>query len=251
MPEIDDHEVIRDLLGVYAIDATDSEEAARVEAHVAGCDECRAELDDLHAVAGQLGTGEDEVPPAVWDRIAAQITVEPPLELDTMRAAHRSSGDRRLLRLAVAAVVILVVGIVSLAYMAVDQRGQIDKANKQLVALQEGPSVRDAADRAATQPGAQQIALRSGTGSVAFLVVVTKDGTAYVIPEGSTTLSGDHTYQLWGVHGSEAISLGLLGAKPEIARFAMPSGMSALAVTVEQDPGVVTSHNKPVAQATI
>ena len=83
-------------------------------------------------------------------------------------------------------------------------------------------------------------------------MVVERDGTAYLVPADSLSeLDPDHTYQLWGVAGAKAISLGVLGSQPGVIRLQMPDGMDALAVTVERSPGVITSTNTPVAQATV
>ena len=252
MVDMTDHEAIRDLLGAYALDATDSVESARIEAHLQTCDDCRAEVDTLHEVAGLLGSGEVPPPDHLWDTIATQLGTEPPAAVTTLRAARRNRGDQRVVRLAIAAVVLLVCGIAALGMMAAHQQRQIDQANQQLATIRDDVSLQSAAEHAATKPGARQISLRSAAGDVEATVVVERDGTAYLVPSKSLAgLDADHTFQLWGVAGTRAISLGVLGAKPGVTRLQMPGGMDALAVTVERSPGVITSTNKPVAQATV
>jgi Putative zinc-finger len=95
-------------LAAYALHALDPDEARTVDAHVAGCDECRAELAELTALEAALG----EVPPEAFldgppdggdlmlQRTLRQVRAE--------RAAvvARDRGPRRLL--AAAAVVGLV-----------------------------------------------------------------------------------------------------------------------------------------------
>jgi putative zinc finger protein len=52
----------RSPLAAYALHALDPDEAREVDAHVAGCDECRAELAELTALEAALG----EVPPEAF-----------------------------------------------------------------------------------------------------------------------------------------------------------------------------------------
>lgn len=252
MADTDTHETIQRLLGVHALDATDADEAAAVERHVAECPTCRAELDELREVAGQLGNDDLEPPPLLWERIAEQITTEPPDELTALRKARHARSGRTTMLFAAAASIVLIAGITALGFFAIGQHGKLDRANRQLASLQSGPTLEQAARHAAGQPGARQIALKATSGAVRFEVTIARDGTAYVQPQSSTgTLDSSLTYQLWGVHDGNAISLGLLGSEPGVARVRLPEGISALAITIERNPGVVTSHNTPVAQASI
>jgi anti-sigma-K factor RskA len=58
------------------------------------------------------------------------------------------------------------------------------------------------------------------------------------------TLPDDQTYQLWGiVDGGQVISLGIFGPNPELETFTVESPVSALAITIEQFPGVVSDGN--------
>lgn len=252
MAEVVDHEAIRELLGAYVLDAVSADETSLVDAHIRGCEECRGEVDALRDVVGQLGGGEEAPPEDVWDRISERISTNPPSDLATLREARRPLRDRRLVRLSVAALVVVVAGLASLAYLAVHQTNQLDRANRQLVALSASPSIRRAADYAAAQPDSHQISLKSQAGTTRFEVVITSDDTAFVIPQGpGATLADNRTYQLWGVVDGNAISLGLLGAKPGVAKVQLPRGVQALAVTVEKGTGVIISHNEPVAQGSI
>ena len=49
------HDEVAELLGAYALDAVDPDEAARVEEHLPTCPRCREELAAHHQVAGILG----------------------------------------------------------------------------------------------------------------------------------------------------------------------------------------------------
>ncbi|MFN8593300.1 MAG: anti-sigma factor [Thermomicrobiales bacterium] len=74
------HNGLRELLGVYALDLTDADETAAIEAHLPTCTECRAELSELRAAVGALPllTAPLEPPPALRSRVEAAILAEPP-----------------------------------------------------------------------------------------------------------------------------------------------------------------------------
>ena len=63
-------------------------------------------------------------------------------------------------------------------------------------------------------------------------------------PSGS--LPGGRVYQLWAVRSDAKISLGVLGAKPEVSSFRMAGPVVAYAVTDEVAGGVGTTQNQPV-----
>jgi hypothetical protein len=58
-----DHERARELLGAFALDSCDDDEAAELRLHVETCRECRDELDRLNAVAGFIGGNHLQTPP--------------------------------------------------------------------------------------------------------------------------------------------------------------------------------------------
>ena len=57
-------------------------------------------------------------------------------------------------------------------------------------------------------------------------------------------LGADQTYQLWGVvSDAQVISLGILGPNPELETFTVEGEVSALAITIEDAPGVIADGN--------
>jgi anti-sigma factor RsiW len=68
-----EHEDVAELLGVYALDALEPGEAARVEAHLAACPRCSAEVAGHYEVAGVLANSGAEAPAELWDRIAERL----------------------------------------------------------------------------------------------------------------------------------------------------------------------------------
>jgi anti-sigma factor RsiW len=57
-----DHADVRDLLGVYALDACDDDETGAIEAHLAECVECETQAARLQEVAGWIGVSEATTP---------------------------------------------------------------------------------------------------------------------------------------------------------------------------------------------
>ncbi len=81
------------------------------------------------------------------------------------------------------------------------------------------------------------------TGSAVLLT----NGTGYLMADDLPELSGDRTYQLWGLTDGGLISLGLLGSEPgAIVPFQAGDGIKALAITAEAAGGVVQSDNPAV-----
>ena len=69
-----EHQDIEELLGAYALDAVDPDEARLVEEHLVECPRCRAEVAAHREVAALLTSGtSDPVPDGVWDRITADL----------------------------------------------------------------------------------------------------------------------------------------------------------------------------------
>ena len=59
-----------DDLAVYAIDALEGDERAAVEAHIAGCAQCQAEVAAYRETLS-MTIDDERPPPWLWDQIAA------------------------------------------------------------------------------------------------------------------------------------------------------------------------------------
>jgi anti-sigma-K factor RskA len=83
--------------------------------------------------------------------------------------------------------------------------------------------------------------------------VLVPDGRGYLVTSDLPALSSDQTYQLWGVFGRRAISLGLLGRSPGQATFTSAGSKSptALALTVEPAGGSSTPTGPMLATGTV
>jgi len=79
------HQELQDLLGAYALDAVEPDEAAAIERHLPTCPRCRIELAEHREVAALMGYAGADAPSGVWDRIIASLE-EPPPALNLTRA---------------------------------------------------------------------------------------------------------------------------------------------------------------------
>jgi hypothetical protein len=86
-----------------------------------------------------------------------------------------------------------------------------------------------------------------GAGPGSVTAVLTPEGTGFLLSADLPELPADRTYQLWGIVGDQVISLGVLGADPQVSVFEVdPSAtVDGLAVTEERSGGVVSSENDP------
>jgi hypothetical protein len=238
---------IEELIGAYALDAVEPDERLAIEAHLAECPRCRAELAEHLEVASYLSYSGAPAPDAVWGRIASALEEEPPamrLQVVGAPAAPLTPAANRrhrpvLWALAAAAALL----VVAMGAGLVHQRSQIDGLHHNLAA----DLLTHSANQAMADPTNQHLVLRSPTGQdVTATAVITSSGTGYLKTDTLPTLAADRTYQLWGVSGTKVISLGLLGSSPHVVAFSAHGSYQGLAVTEEVAGGVTTSSQAPV-----
>ena len=271
------HEEIQELLGVYALDAVEPDEASLVERHLEVCQRCRAEVAAHREVAGLLGYAGQEAPAGLWDRIAASTQETPPaLRMPSLGAVQSRaeeereqpsdpkggrpgwrvlrgnapvgpSASRRVRRpralAALATAAAIAVGVLSWQVVRLDHR--VTVVNNREAASAPSMATVDAALR---EPGARQVELKNPTSDQATLeAVILPGGAGYVYGGHMTPLPSDETYQLWGVVGKQVISYGLLGSDPAVVPFRAGKGLQDLAVTAEEAGGVARTTHAPVA----
>jgi anti-sigma-K factor RskA len=247
-----------DEIAVYALDGLEPDEQAAVEAHLAGCLVCQAELDGHLATLARL-TPDEPASPALWARIAESIAAEgaevlepprleavpypgaPPSAEPRRRAERRrgrgapGAGPRHLARrrrpwervagLAAAAVV-LVAAALGIGYVLGD-RGE------------EQPDLADQADEA-IDAGDPVATLATPDGAPVARVVVTDTGTGYFLADDLPTLEEGRTYQLWQLDGPQPVSLGTVGnGTTSVTSVAVPEGTTTMAVSAEVAGGAV------------
>ena len=89
------HEEASELLAVFALDAVDSDEHEQIEAHLAECPRCRAELDAHREVAAALGNSVEPLPEGLWSSIASRL---PPRPTKSRRRCRPSCATARPVR---------------------------------------------------------------------------------------------------------------------------------------------------------
>ena len=235
--------------GALALNALPDDEAAEVEAHLATCDSCPAELAGFRETVALLGSVAAEAPPASLRRaIMARIAVTPQLPPlappvaepvvapapPTPPAGPRHAADnvvplrrwyRRPAALVAAAIAAVVIG--GGAVVAINQ---VNDQNQQVATPEQ--CVAQAADKQSVSP-------ELGSGSAIYAPscgAVTLDVTG--LPE----LPSDKTYQLWAIADQQPPrSLGVLDevstGQPQLVTKATNTGETVLAITAEPAGG--------------
>jgi len=264
------HHDIQELLGAFALDAVDGDERDLVEAHLAGCPRCRAEVEGHRETAALLAHSGERAPEGVWDRIAEALDEAPPAldlarlaplqpeapepapaagpERDDLSGRRAARAVPRAIPLRVAAVTMAVAAALTLFLgVALGHRDndRFDRLNRLADAMQQA-GLNNAAYAALTNPQAEQVKLASSDGKATAQVVRLPDGTGYLVPTALAALPAGRVYQLWAVRSDAKISLGVLGANPEVSAFRMTGPVLAYAVTEEAAGGVAATANQPV-----
>jgi hypothetical protein len=262
------HQDIQELLGAFALDAVDSEERDVIDAHLAGCPRCRAEVEGYRETAALLAHSGERAPEGVWDRIATALDEAPPaLDLtriiraaavtaepaatgpaDDLSGRREAKAAPRSIPLRVAAGTMAVAAAVTLFLgVALGRRddGGLGRLERVVDAM-EKVAVRDVALAALNDPGNERVDLASADGQASAQVVRLPDGTGYLVPRTLADLPAGRVYQLWAVRSDAKISLGVLGGKPGVAAFRMTGPVMAYALTAEAAGGVAASENQPV-----
>jgi hypothetical protein len=237
------HDEIIELLGAYALDAVDRDEATTIEVHLLDCPRCRDEVAHHREVAAALAFAGATAPEGLWPRIASSLEAETSAgelgQLYPFRPPRRRWATRLAVTLgSVAAAAILVLGL-----EVHTQNQRLDRVIRTL------PSARlqQVAEAALLDPGATKVHLQSANHQVFIDAVVLRDGTGYLVANDLPTLAPSRSYQLWGVLGGSKISLGVLGTRPSIVAFRAAAPIVALAVTNEAQGGVVSTQQTPLA----
>jgi anti-sigma factor RsiW len=206
------HPEVEDLLGAFALDALDPDEADAVDLHLRDCPRCRAEVADFREAAALLAFGGVEAPPGVWEKIQASLEEAPPqLELARVVPMRPASRWQTMgAKVAAAAAVVISVAALAISLTGVGP-GSGSGSDRGEVA-----SVADVVRNAAANPDGLSVhlaAARSGSTGAADIVIL--DGRAYLI-------------------------------RHSLPRLPAGASYDALAITAEKSPGVVASQNSAV-----
>jgi anti-sigma-K factor RskA len=232
------HDEVEELLGAYALDAVDDDERAAVEAHLATCPRCRAEVDAHREVAAHLAQTGAPAPDHLWDRIAGALEGEPapPMRLVVGdRAPARRRPRWRSTPLAAAAAVVVVALVAAGGFLVGRDQGGRDVSDLQVAAL-----------AAFESPTARTAELADDGGTVLARVAVLDDGSGYLLG-GALPDRRDGIYQLWGTDGDRIVSLGPMGRAPQVMAFHVDPTQTTLMISEEERP-VEQPTTEPIAQ---
>jgi hypothetical protein len=238
------HDPVEELLGAYALDAVDDDERRTVEAHLATCPRCRAEVDQHREVAARLAEPGAPAPDGVWDRIATSIEeAEPPPMRLVVDDGTRSPGRTRRGRVArVVAAAAAAAAIVALSVSSLRQQDRIDE-------LEQASGVAAAATAAFADPDARIAELADPDGGVLVRAAVLEDGSGFLLADSLPELD-DGIYQLWGATGDQIVSLGTMGPSPDVVAFPADPSVTQLLITAEAEP-VPAPTTDPLASGSL
>jgi anti-sigma-K factor RskA len=258
------HEQANDLLAVFSLDAVEVGEHLVVEAHLAECPRCRAELDAHREVAAALGNSVEPLPEGLWASISSRLPERhdggrPPMPVllrDEAGMAEprdlRNTGRFRSSRARLATVASIAVA----AAAAVTVLGiNLSAANNHVAQLQGEVDVtsRTAILAAEQTQGHKDVSLDGPNHELLAKFVTVPQGQGYLVTSRLPTLPSDETYQLWGVVQGQPISLGLLGTRPHAVTFTLAGAVrpSKLGITVEPAGGSAVPTKSMLASGTV
>lgn len=225
-----------ELLGAYALDAVDADERRRVEDYLEVSPRASAEVQVHREVATMLAFTGMDAPDDLWGRISDEIgELAPPPgpELAKVMSFDERSKRRRIstiapwLMSAAAAAVIV--------FVAIGLADSADAPNE---------PVANAAELARADRDSLTTTLVAEGSDASAEAIIDQDGHGYMLARDLPTLPDGQTYQLWGVvEGGDVISLGIFGPNPELETFTVEGAVEALAITIEQYPGVISNGN--------
>jgi anti-sigma-K factor RskA len=218
------HDAVHDLTPAYALDALDELEREEYEAHLASCEDCRAELASLQESASSLAYAvpAPAPPPALRERVLERARSERanviPLRSRRMNYALGAVA-------AVAATAAIVFGLWNLALL--DERDELYTA---------------------VDPTARVLVLPEDAPMTGQLVIDRETGEATLVVD-SRPVPPEKDYEIWVIQGNTPRPAGLFDGDRErdIVRLSRPVPRGAsVAVTIERKGGVDRPTTRPL-----
>jgi anti-sigma-K factor RskA len=227
-----------ELLGAYALDAVDADDRRRIEDYLAVNPRAAAEVQAHREVATMLAFTGMDAPDDLWGRITDEIgdQAPPPPPGPVLASVMSLDEHPRRRRLAsVAPWAMTAAAVLALVFVTFGQAADPVAPDEPLAsAVEIARADRDSLVTTLVADGSE----------VSVEAVIDQDGHGYVLARDLPTLPDAQTYQLWGVvENGDVISLGIFGPNPEIETFTVDAPVSALAITIEQYPGVISDGN--------
>jgi anti-sigma-K factor RskA len=227
-----DHETAHELAGPYALDALDGDDLRAFERHLDGCDECRAEVDELREATAALAAAVERVEPprALRGRILAEARRGGDV-VPLQRKRFVVSRSLLVAASAAAAVVAVGLGIWS---------GSLSRS------LDHERSAR-AAERAALAVAADPSARRVPVSGARGALYVTPSGRAALALVDLDPPPDGKTYEAWVFEGETPRPAGTFDGRAALLTRRVPAG-AKVAVTVEPAGGVASPTGRAVLQ---
>jgi anti-sigma factor RsiW len=225
---------IHALVGAYALDAIDDLERAAFDRHLADCESCRAEVDELRETAGRLADSTWSVPPPRL-RTDVLAAIGRTRQLTALEPGRRERPVRwRRWSAAAAAAVVLAGGAGAAVWTIQDQRV------RDLRALAEAAQQREARTRQIL--AAPDLVVRTspmiGGGKVTVATSALQN-VGVVLLGADAAPSGGRVFQLWTIRGKVATPAGTL-AVGQASTVQIVNGLpgdDSVGVTVEPAGG--------------
>jgi anti-sigma factor RsiW len=237
MNNVLEHDRIRDLLAVYAVDAiADQAERDAVARHLETCEECRREVDEHLATLASLAPADDaEIAHAAWDGLRARIAASTPAPESSAPIVPLRRKTGRLLAgaAAVAAASVLVT----------------------LVMTRDG-APGTPAQSAEVVPAAQQAA--NVTGRVEVFQPESAAGRLVVDLENVPAAPAGHHYEVWVLRPGDQVEMEAVGAfTPQDGRAHLdlrlpgPGEYIALDISIQENGGSPVHSGTSLAGASL
>lgn len=227
-----EHQTARELTAAYALDALDERDEQALEAHLATCGSCRAELDAFREAAAALSVLADAPdPPAhLRERLLERARAERSNVVPLVRRRNR------FVVATAATAVAAVLAAVAVGVYAVSLSRSLDREREAAAPLKD--------------PGARSIPVEGGRGRL----VVAPDGRATLVVANLERAPAGRTYEVWIVTGGEAKPAGLFESEDDrdivrVEGTVRPGDV--VAVTVERDGGVAAPTGPTILNAPV
>jgi anti-sigma factor RsiW len=235
MSDIDIHA----LVGAYALDAVDDLERVAFERHLAGCEACRTEADELRETAARLADSTWSVPPP---RLRTEVLAAVgqtrqlgPGQARPERDARAAVSRWRRFTAGAAAAAILAAGAGAATWSVQEQRVRDKSADVAAAQLQQSriQAVLGSSDlvvRTSPMAGGGKLTVAYSAARKSSVVSV----AAYASP------GTDRSFQMWTVNGAVKVNAGVLpaGAKSALTIIDGLPGNDGFAVSLEKAGGV-------------
>jgi anti-sigma-K factor RskA/putative zinc finger protein len=233
------HEEYKENIGAYMLDALPELEAELLERHLAGCESCRAEVEQLRPVPAAIARSVPQVepPPSLKVSLMATVTAEAAArkaEAPEERRRERRSFGSWITHLQPRVAVGLALGVLAV--------GVVVGVAAEKIAGGGGPATTTVAakiDRKQMPTGQASLVVKGSTGELELT--------------GAPQPPSGRVYQLWYQHGKTIERGGTFRPRPDGSYDVdVPvAGANAVLVTVEHTGGAPAPTGPPVMQFTV